>query len=510
VRTLLGFLLLGLTAPVAAQRVPASESEARIARFVAGMPEIPLQNGAPLRLTLAQWQEALGVPGVSVAVIDNGRIAWARGFGIRQAGRRERVTAGTLFQAGSIAKPVTALAALQMVEHGELSLDGDINASLTSWRVPESPFTATRPVTLRGLLAHTSGITPRGFPGYEPGTPVPTVVQILNGQAPANTPAAVPAAEPGAGVDYSGLGYTIVQLAMTERANEPFPQLMQRRVFAPLDLQDSSFEQPLPTALTARAASGHDPSGLLVSGRWRIHPEMAAAGLWTTASDLARIAIAVARSRQGRSSLILSEAMTRRMLTQEMNEMGVGWVVRSNDTTGYFAHNGGTVGYRAHMRMTAETGQGVVILTNSDNGSDLFAAVVGSVAAEYGWENYTRRPVPPAIAIRLIAHARGVERALAEYRHMRATLPANIVHQRDLNVWGYVLLGAGRHADAIRVFRENVTYHPDDGDVYDSLGEALLASGDETGAIREYRRSLELDPTNENARAVLARLRPAS
>ncbi len=499
-----------LAGPVwaASQARPASENLAeRIARIETGLPTVEIQGEEPLRLSLDQWMKALDVPGVGIAVIDGYEVAWSRGFGIAATGSADPVTDRTLFQAGSIAKPVTALAALHMVEEGRLTLDGDINDSLTTWRLPESPLDDAHSVSLRGLLAHTGGVTAVGFPGYEVGQVTPTIPQILNGEPPSNTPATRVVSEPGSEVAYSGLGYTIVQLAMTEQGGQPFPQLMADTVFTPLGLVDSTFEQPLPDALAARAASGHDSSGNLVSGRWRVHPEMAAAGLWTTASDLGRILIEVARSKAGQSNLILSQTMTGEMLTQQKNEMSIGWVIRPGDPHGYFAHNGGTVGYRAHMRMRAGTGQGVVILTNSDNGSDLFNAIVASVAREYAWPDINPRPVMSWIAVRLIAEARGLDRALAEYRHMQATLSAQSVSVQDLNGWGYMLLGQGRVDDAIRVFSDNIGYYPDNPYAHNSLAEALEAAGRSSEAAEQYRRSLELNSEdNDEARQALERL----
>lgn len=481
---------------------PARDDHA--AEIEAALPEIPLTGEEPLRFTFDQWMEALAIPGVSVAVIDDYEVVWSQGFGVADAGTRAPMTADTVLQAGSIAKPLTAMAALRMVEQGRLSLDEDINQSLTSWRVTDNEFTALEHVTLRRLLSHTAGVTPGGFEGYMPGAELPTIQQILSGSAPANSPAAVVAAPPGTVMAYSGPAYTIVQLALTESASEPFPDLMRVAVLGPLNMRSSTFEQPLSARFARRAASGHTFGGGVLEGRWRVHPEMAAAGLWTTPSDLAQVAVEMARARRGESSRVLSPEMAQRMLTEERDSSALGWMLGS--AGGMFWHNGGTQGYRASMRMYSETGDGIVILTNSDNGQDIMPALMNAVAAHWQWPSYTERPISPIVIAKLIASQRGVERALSEYRALRESQPPRLFGPGDLNGWGYMLLEQHRLDDAIRVFTENVGYYPDNAYAYDSLGEAYLAAEQRDLAIQNYRRSLELDATNDNAREVLARI----
>lgn len=503
-RTRSTLISLAFLAGCATADAPPPANDAHGAAIEAALPEIPLTGEAPLRLTLNQWMDALAIPGVSIAVIDDYEVVWARGFGEADANTHAPMTPDTMLQAGSIAKPLTAMAALRMVEQGRLSLDSDINGSLTSWRVADNEFTAQERVTLRRLLSHTSGVTPGGFDGYEPGADLPSIQQVLNGEAPANSQAAQVLATPGTVMAYSGPAYTIVQLALTEQGNEPFPELMRESIFAPLNMRSSTYEQPLPARFERRAASGHTFGGGVVSGRWRVHPEMAAAGLWTTPTDLAQIAIEVAQARRGESSRVLSQEMAERMLTEERDSSALGWMLGSGN--GMFWHNGGTQGYRASMRMYSDTGDGFVFLSNSDNGHDMVFALTNAVAAHWNWPDYQPRFLSPIVATKLIASQRGVERGLTEYRAMRGTQPLRWFGPGDLNGWGYMLLEQRRVDDAVRVFAENVGYYPDNAYAYDSLGEAQLAAGQREQAIQNYRRSLELDPTNTNATEVLARI----
>jgi CubicO group peptidase (beta-lactamase class C family) len=191
----------------APQTVPAAV-EARIARVESGLLPPIVVAGRPVPpMTLSARMAGLKVPGVSIAVINDGAVEWAKGYGVVEAGTTNPVTSRTLFQAASISKPVAALAALRLVEQGKLALDEDVNAKLTSWKVPENEFTKTEKVTLRRLLSHTAGLTVHGFSGYPAGTPVPTLVQVLDGAKPANSAAVRVDVVPGTIMRYSGGGF---------------------------------------------------------------------------------------------------------------------------------------------------------------------------------------------------------------------------------------------------------------------------------------------------------------
>src|SRR5438876_229352 len=253
------------------------------------------------------------VPGVQIAVIEGGEVAWTAGYGELERGSGRCVDERSRFQAASISKPVTALAVLRLVDRGALSLDQPVNERLRSWRVPENEFTVARPVTLRALLSHTAGTTVSGFPGYASGVELPSLRQILEGEPPANTPAVRVDSPVGERFRYSGGGTTIVQLLLTEVVGQPFPELMRDLVLAPLGMRDSTFAQPLPSGLRASAATAHE-RGAPVSGGWNTYPEMAAAGLWTTAEDLGRFVIGLQQARRGARGSLLSPERAREML----------------------------------------------------------------------------------------------------------------------------------------------------------------------------------------------------
>src|SRR5262245_24802181 len=285
------------------------------------------------------------------------------------------------------------MAALPFVEAGKWTLDENINDKLISWKVPDNEFTTKEKVTLRRLLSHSAGTTVHGFPGYNVNDPVPTVVQVLDGKKPANTAPVRVDFVPGTQQRYSGGGTTIVQLMMVDQLKKPFPQIMMETVLGPLGLEHSTYEQPLPPDRAAMAATGTYADGTNVEGRWHLYPEMAAAGLWTTASDLARIAIEVSKARAGRSARVLTQAMTKQMLTTQATGFGLGLALGPGRNQ--YGHNGSDEGFQAYLTAFSDTGSGVAIMANSDNGVVIFEQLAASVASEYKWNSFGARKPPP-------------------------------------------------------------------------------------------------------------------
>lgn len=371
---------------------------ARIERVENGIPPIPLSGAEPpLQLNLEKLIELYKVPGLSVAVIDNFKVAWAKGYGVTEAGGNHPVTVHTLFQAGSISKPVAATGTLSLVEQGRLSLDENVNRKLKSWQVPDNEFTKDQKVTLRRILSHSAGLTVHGFPGYTAGSPIPTLVQIFNGEPPANTAPIRVDFVPGTKFRYSGGGVTIEQQLVIDVTGKPFPQFMRETVLDKIGMADSTYEQPPPPGRAALAATATHADGVPVPGKWHIYPEMAAAGLWTTATDLAKFGIEIALSKQGKANHVLSEATTREMLKPQIEQVGLGFFLGHNKNPEEFGHNGADEGFQAVLIMFADSGKGVAIMANSDNGIAVAKALTGSVAKEYAW-NYTPTKPPPPIS----------------------------------------------------------------------------------------------------------------
>jgi CubicO group peptidase (beta-lactamase class C family) len=332
-------------------------------------------------------------PGASITVIDNFEVDWAQGFGICDARFKKKVTAETLFQAGSISKPVFALGVMRLVQEGRVSLDEDIQSYLSTWRVPSNAGWQPK-INLRQLLSHTAGLTVHGFPGYQAEEPMPTVLQILNGEPPANTAKVEVNILPGMQFRYSGGGITVAQQALVDLLQQPFPQMMHELVFERLGLTNSSYTQPLPKDWAKRAATAHPWKGIPLKGKFHTYPEMAAAGLWTTATDLAKIGIELLKVLQDqKANALLTKETIESMLSPQLEGQivgegdffGLGFRCSGKDDDFYFGHGGWDEGFVAQIHFYKNLGKGVVVMLNSNEGFPLLDEIIRAVAQEYEW-----------------------------------------------------------------------------------------------------------------------------
>jgi CubicO group peptidase (beta-lactamase class C family) len=376
-------MLVAAAAALAAQ----SPADERIRRIEAGLLPPVILKGQPLRTSkLDDRMRDLKIPGVSVAVFDKGRIEWTRGWGVAVATSGRKVEADTRFQAASLSKPVAAAVALALVSKGRMSLDADINTYLTTWKLPENEFTAKQKVTLRHLLSHSGGVTVSGFRGYASNETVPTPLQLLDGVKPANSAPVRVDIPVGARYRYAGGGYSIVQLAIEEVTKKSFADAARELVLEPLGMTHSTYAQPLPAERHAKAATAHRASGEPVPGRWHIHPEQAAAGLWTTPEDMARFAIAIQQTAAGTAkSTVMSRELATTMMRPVLDDYGLGLGISGTGRETRFGHGGSNVGFRCTFMAFKDSASGVVVMTNSDRGSEILQDIVRAVAREYGW-----------------------------------------------------------------------------------------------------------------------------
>jgi CubicO group peptidase (beta-lactamase class C family) len=392
-RGLLALSTLGMTVQAAESARPGTPGstalQARIARVEQGLSTPVAVKGSPnRRMALADRMAFHQVPAVSIAVIDNGRIAWARAYGVLDAAGGRPATTTTPFQSGSISKAVSAIGALRLVDQGRLALDQPANRQLRAWQIPDNAFTRDQAVTLRMLLNHSAGLTVHGFNGYAAGQKTPALLQVLDGATPANSEPVRVDTVPGTAWRYSGGGYSVVQLMVTEASRLPFEAYMHNAVLAPLGMTRSTFAQTLPRAWRDAAATAHRGDGSAVPGRWHVYPEAAAAGLWTTPTDLARLVVEVQQARAGRSDKLLSRATASVMLTRVLGEYGLGFFVEQLGADSSFSHSGGTEGFRSRLYGYTRSGKGAVVMTNSANGAALIEEILTSIAAEYGWPEF--------------------------------------------------------------------------------------------------------------------------
>lgn len=365
-------------APTASDAMRAVETHLGSAVLIVNRPEPPRQ--------LIDEMRKNHVPGLSIAVVHEGKIQWAKAYGVKRPDGTP-VTTGTLFQAASISKSITATVALSLVEHGKLSLDTPVNAQLKSWTLPDNAFTEKQPVTLRELLSHTGGTSTPGFASYPRGVPFPTLKQVLDGLPPANSPPVRVIATPGTEFRYSGGGYQIVQQLIEDVTGKPFSAIARETVLVPAGMRESTFEQPLADARINEAAYAADVKGNWLYGNPPTMPEPTAGGLWTTPSDLVRWIITVEESLSGKEGRVLSPASAHLMLTPVKGHYGLGVELKTIDGIIYFSHSGSNVGYQA-MYIGTSGGDGAVVMTNSDNGFTVISQIIPTLARLYDWPAY--------------------------------------------------------------------------------------------------------------------------
>jgi CubicO group peptidase (beta-lactamase class C family) len=346
-------------------------------------------NAAPPTITSVadtpQLMAHYRVPGVSVALIKNASLDRLLVFGVRNQQSQEPVTETTQFQAGSISKAVAAVAALKFVQDRRIDLDANINETLVSWKVKENSFTASQPVTLRMLLNHTAGTTVHGFPGYRSTDALPSLQQILDGAAPSNTQPIVVDKLPGQSFRYSGGGYLVMQQALIDLNGASFAAIAKSVLFDPLAMNESTYAQPLPDAQRVHAAMPHGTGGGVLPEGAHIYPELAAAGLWTTPNDLAKLLIEIQRSLRGQSNLLISQQLATEMVTAMSGGYGLGFQIMTIGGDEYFAHGGVNAGFHLYMIAHKSKGVAAVIMTNSDNGSQLIDRLMPVIVSSEGW-----------------------------------------------------------------------------------------------------------------------------
>jgi len=272
---------------------------------------------------------------------------------------------------------------------GKLNLDVDVSHYLRSWKLPNNRFTEEKKVTLRELLSHTAGATVHGFEGYAAGEKVPTLVQLLNGESPANSAPVTIDFVPGTKFRYAGGNYAIIQRILIDMAGEPFPDVMQELVLQPLHMVHSTFQQPIPEKLQPLVATPYGKDGKAIEGGPRTYPEMAVAGLWTTASDLALFALAIQNALAGMPGAVLSPSTAHQMLQPDLGFYALGFAIAGNGPNRYFSHPGVNAGFVAFL-FAYEKGDGVVLMTNGQNTKALGLEIIHALSKQYGWTEFPR------------------------------------------------------------------------------------------------------------------------
>lgn len=338
--------------------------------------------------TLTERMAHYQVPGVSMAVIHENHIEWAKGYGVVNASSTVPVTVDTRFYAASISKPITAMAALALVAAGRLDLDEDVNRKLVSWQVPESQSTAIEKVTVRRLLSHSAGMTAGFYHGYGVDEAMPTLPQLLKGEPPSNSGPVHVQFVPGSTTEYSGAGYWVLQQLMEDVTGQAFADLLQQTVFDKVGMAHSTFHYPLPAIHAVAAASGHDSAGNPCEERFSRVPGLADGGLWSTPADLARFLIELQQSARGQSNRVLSQAMSTLMVTEAIEQHSLGLHIFGQGNATRLSHGGSGEAFLCLMAAFPTSGQGAVVMTNGANGWGLILELFRSLADAYDWPDY--------------------------------------------------------------------------------------------------------------------------
>jgi CubicO group peptidase (beta-lactamase class C family) len=450
----------------------------------------------------------LSVPGGAVAVIEDGKVILARGFGVADAATGAPVGPDTLFNIGSTSKSVAAWGAMRLVSEGKLGLDEPVDPRLTRWKLPPSDYDSTG-VTLRRLLSHTAGLSVSGYRGWGPDDLIPSLEQSLSGNNNGAGAVALTAA-PGTAWSYSGGGYTLTQLLVEETAGKPFADYMRDAVLRPLGMDRSSFS--LTPLVLGRAARAYDELGEETPTPRFV--EVAAAGMYAPIGDMACYALASIGGPRAAAVLpadVLDAMTTAAPATN--GHFGLGYAIQPGgegfpDGVARVGHDGGNRGWQSFFWVSRSERDGLIVLTNGSNGWNVSNQVV---ADWMEWKTGKRLPIPRSIAASILRslHEGGAAAAIARYEELKSSArDGYIFNPNELNRLGYSLLHKGRVFDAIAIWELNAREYPDDWNVHDSLGDGYAAAGpDYAGkAIASFRRSLTLNASNSHAEEMIGRL----
>lgn len=347
------------------------------------LPALAVKGEPVPTYSLEERMKHYNIPGVSIAVVEDGKLQWAKGYGVANTLTGDSVKTNTLFQAGSISKPVAALAVLKLWEDGHLDLDTDVNTYLKGWKVPDTIYTKDEKVTLRRLLTHTAGVTVHGFPGYSASDEFPGIVQVLNGEG--NTPRITVDTIPGAIWRYSGGGYTIMQKVVEDVSRQSLEAYMRDHILPDLGMELSTYQQPLGSEYAINASAAFNGAGEQMEGLWHNYPEQAAAGLWTTPTDLAKYFMEIQEIFNGKRAGVLSSETVTAMLTKDKNDWGLGPALQKEGDSLLFGHGGKNEGFSNNMLAFAKEGKAMIVMTNADQGAQLMGEVMRAISTQYGW-----------------------------------------------------------------------------------------------------------------------------
>jgi CubicO group peptidase (beta-lactamase class C family) len=375
-----------LTAVTAQQQYSKAVNE-QIARVEANVSGGLIIDGKLYSLT--ERMKHYNVQGLSVAVIDNYKIVWAKGYGYADKKENRKVTTNTLFEPGSISKSLNAVGILLLAQQGKVDLYQDINQYLVNWKFPYDTVSHGKKITTAQLLSHTAGLSVHGFPGYQRDSAIATVTDILDGRAPSNTEAVRSFTEPGQQVRYSGGGTLITQQMLTDLTKQRYEDYMYEQVLRPLGMTNSSYNQPPAVSKRKNLATGYKSNGNEVPGKYFVYPEKAAAGLWTTPTDICKYVIEMQRAYEGKSSKVLNQEMVKLHTTPVKYDLAMGTYIQNRNGEKYFNHTASNEGFTGVFIGGLTNGKGAAVFANSDDAPVMFE-LINSIAQVYNWKGFSK------------------------------------------------------------------------------------------------------------------------
>jgi CubicO group peptidase (beta-lactamase class C family) len=343
--------------------------------------------------TILERMKFYNVKGLSVAVIENNKISWAKGYGWADEEEKRPVTTETLFEPGSISKSLNSVGILKLAQNKELDLHTDINTYLRSWKCPYDSLSKGKKITLSQILSHHAGLSVHGFPGHDIDRPMPTVYDILDGINGSPTPPVRSMFEPDLKFQYSGGGTTISQVILSDVTAQPYDVWMYENVLKPIGMIHSTYAQPPAKDLRKLCASGYMMNGDRVTSKFHAYPEQAAAGLWMTPSDLCNYIIDMQLAYKGGKSNVLNEDMVKLHLTPTYTDgsAAMGTFIEEHDGAKFFKHDAGNDGFCGLFYAGLDDGFGIVIFANG-NEFKIIYEVLNSINKAYKWHNFYQAP----------------------------------------------------------------------------------------------------------------------
>ena len=459
---------------------------------------------------IPQFLIDFSIPGAAISIIDHGEIVLQKGYGLADTEKGEKVTATTGFNIASVSKTFAAWGIMKLVQDGKLELDTPAENYLTRWHLPESDYDANE-VTIRRLLSHTAGLSLHGYPGWSPKDKLPSVEESLNGKTNGSGRVEI-VLEPGTKYQYSGGGYTILQLIIEEVSGQSFEAYMQSEVLDPLGMHNSSFN--INEKIMAASSLEHDNLGEEID--FELFTAQAAAGMHTTIEDLTRFAIAnlYQHNDYNANNTVLSAELVQQMMEPALatnGEYGLGYQIKThNIEKGLVGHGGSNSGWQALFFVDPGTNSGFTVLTNGRSGwkvaNLLFCECMNWRNPESPWSDCSQTP-PIVPKLKRHIDANGIADLEATYLGLKKELEdAYSFSEGGLNNLGYHYLAREELETALAVFKLNIAMYPYAYNVYDSYGEALLIQGKREEAIENYRQSIRLNPDNDHGKSVLQEL----